>query len=159
MALVVSENKIVAKRNNSFSTGNNIKLLAVISLVVFLVSVNFARMGAWLVMPFAGLELLAFAYAFYLMYLHADDFESITINDENLLVEKKSNKSITSVVFSRYWAQVDLRVITPKNGLFAKSVLVISSHGQEVEFGSQLVSEAQRKQLALELKRKVKNII
>lgn len=158
MALIFLDNKIIAKRNNSLTTEDGVKLLTVILLIMLLITFGFAKLGTWFVMPFAGLEFVAFCYAFYTVYLHVDDYESVTIDHEYVLVEKQNNKKLTSTLFKRYWAQVNLKQKNQANGLSAKSTLVISSHGKEVEFGNELVSEEQLVELAQTLKQKIKNI-
>ncbi len=132
-------------------------MLAVILLLMGLVAFGFVNIGAWLVLPFAGLEFLAFLYAFYVINAHAGDYESISIDDENVWIEKKSRREIVSVSFNRYWANVTLRDVGGNNALTAKTALFIGSHGKEVEFG-RLVDEDQRKLLARQIRQKIKNI-
>ena len=149
---------IIARPNNSLSPDDSIKLLAVMATVAFLIAIGFASIGAWLVLPFAGLEILAFAYAFYTIYLHADDFESITIEEDRVVVEKRNYKESTKTVFQRYWAQVNVRDVLTIKGSNGKSALFISSHGNEVEFGRNFISDEQRTLLARDLRQKLKNI-
>lgn len=158
MAVQVLSNKIIATPNNSLTHENGVRLLVAMLLVMLVITLSFARMGAWLVLPFAGLELIAFCIAFYTIYLHANDYESVTVDEENVLIEQRNNKAVSSKVFKRYWAQVYLRRETPAKGIFAKSKIIISSHGQEVEFGNRLVSEEQRIRLVKALKQIIKNI-
>lgn len=158
MALTILENKIIAQKNNSLSTEGRLKLLLVILLLMGVVTVGFVSLGAWVVLPFAGLEFLGFAYALYLIELHMNDYESITIDPENVAVVKCIKNEITETIFKRYWAKVNLRQEENANRLFAKSALMIGSHGKEVEFGRALVTNEQRNQLVKELKSKIKNI-
>lgn len=150
--------KIIARPNNSLSPEGSVKLLAAIIVVVLLVALAFTHMGAWLVLPFAGLEIAAFAYTFYYIYLHSGDFESITIEDDNVVIEKRNYKESTTVVFQRYWAQVSVREVNGKKGVNGKSGLFISSHGKEVEFGRNFINDGQRTLLARELRQKIKDI-
>jgi uncharacterized membrane protein len=150
--------KIIARPNNSLSPNDAIKLLLAMAVVAFVIALSFARMGAWLVLPFAGLEILAFAYAFYYLHLHSSDFESITIEEDRVIVEKKNYKEFSTTVFQRYWAQINVRNVENKNGANGKSGLFISSHGNEVEFGRNFINDEQRTILARELKQKLKNI-
>ena len=149
---------IIARPNNSLSPDDSIKLLAAMATVAFLIAIGFASIGAWLVLPFAGLEILAFTYAFYTIYLHADDFESITIEEDRVVVEKRNYKESTKTVFQRYWAQVNVRDVLTIKGSNGKSALFISSHGNEVEFGRNFISDEQRTLLARDLRQKLKNI-
>jgi len=144
--------KIIARPSNSLSPEGSVKLLGAIIVVVLLVALVFTQMGAWLVLPFAGMEIVAFAYTFYYIYLHSGDFESITIENDNVVVEKRNYKESTTIVFQRYWAQVNVREVNGKSGLF------ISSHGKEVEFGRNFINDGQRTLLVRELRQKIKDI-
>lgn len=157
MTIACSGNQILLKPNNSLSPETAIKVVSILAVMVTIVALGFMHIGAWLVLPFAGLEILAISYAFYMMHLHADDFECITIEGDKVVVEKRNYKKLTTSVFQRYWAQVNVRsvchgkVVNNKNGLF------ISSHGKEVEFGGDYISDEQRTLLARELREKFKN--
>jgi uncharacterized membrane protein len=150
--------KIIARHNNSLTPKAGVKLLLALAGIVLVVGVGFARIGAWLVLPFAGLEILAFAYAFHYIYLHSGDFESITIENDSVVVEKRDYKEITTTVFQRHWAQVSLREVASVGGVIGKSGLFIRSHGKEIEFGKHFMNDEQRALLARELKQKLKNI-
>lgn len=153
MAVLDLGYKIIARPNNSLSPETSVKIMVVLIAAVLLVALGFALMGAWLVLPFAGLEILAFAYAFYIVNLHAADFESIAVEGDRVVVEKRNYKESTTVVFQRYWVQVNVRSgASGKNGLF------IGSHGKEVEFGKNFINDEQRTELARELRQKIRNI-
>ncbi len=156
MALLVLEDKIIATPNDSLTKEQKLKLLVVITLVLLLVALGFFRIGAWLVLPFAGFELLIFCYAFYSLYLHSHDFESITFAPDRVKVDQKIKTQIISSSFQPYWARVYLRENATLGGIKAKSQLIISSHGKEVEFGSTFLTDIQRAQLVMEIKQKIK---
>ena len=158
MAVANLGDKIIARPNNSLSVDDSVKLLAALAGIALVVALGFLHIGAWLVLPFAGLEIMAFAYAFHTVYLHADDFESITIEDDRVVVEKRNVKEITTTVFQRYWAQVNVRDVAMIKGSNGKCGLFISSHGNEVEFGRNFINDEQRSQLARDLRQKLKNI-
>ena len=158
MAVANLGDKIIARPNNSLSVEDSVKLLAALAGIALVVALGFFHIGAWLVLPFAGLEIVAFAYAFHTVYLHADDFESITIENDRVVVEKRNVKEITTTVFQRYWAQVNVRDVAMIKGSNGKCGLFISSHGNEVEFGRNFINDEQRSQLARDLRQKLKNI-
>lgn len=143
--------KVVARPNASLTPKQTSRLLMAIAFVMLVVSAGFMHMGAWMVMPFAGLELLALAAAFYYVNLHAADFESISIEEERVVVEKRSHREVSSAVFQRYWTQVSLR-----ESVGGRSALYIGSHGKEVEFGRNLIDDEQRLVIMRELKQKLK---
>ncbi|MES1988137.1 MAG: DUF2244 domain-containing protein [Pseudomonadota bacterium] len=158
MAITDLGYKIIARHNNSLTPKAGVKLLLALAGIILVVGFGFAHIGAWLVLPFAGLEILAFVYAFHYIYLHSGDFESITIENDSVVIEKRDYKEVTTTVFQRHWAQVSLREVASVGGVIGKSGLFIRSHGKEVEFGKDFMNDEQRVLLARELKQKLKNI-
>lgn len=155
--LSVSDCKIIARSNHSLSSESGLKLIVVLAIVTFSVALGFTYAGAWLVLPFAGLELLAFACAFYYVHLHASDFESIAIEHDRIIVEKRNLKKTSVTEFQRCWTQVSVRNADGA-GASRKSGLFIGSHGREVEFGKHFISDDQRIVLSRKLKQKIKSI-
>lgn len=152
MAITFAEKQITVRPNSSLSQLNSVKLLVALASIALIVALAFVKVGVWLVLPFAGLELLAFAYAFYVLSLHAEDYETITIVNDKVVIEQQTYKVSVKSEFNRYWAQVNLRKQSSgASGLF------IGSHGKEVEFGRGYINEEQRVSLAKQLKLILKN--
>lgn len=150
--------KITIRPNSSLSAKGSLRLVVILVFIVLLVAAGFANVGAWLVLPFAGMEVVLVIYAFHTVYKHSGDFESITIDDERVIVEKKSCQKFNKTEFQRYWAQVSEREVVSNIGFKAKKGLFISSHGKEVEFGRDFITDGQRTLLARELRQKLRNI-
>lgn len=148
--MLVTDFKITVKPNCSLSVKNTIRLVIGLATISMLVGIGFALAGAWLVLPFAGLEIIAIAYAFYYIHLHADDFESITIKEDSVIVEKYGYKVSDKAVFQRYWARVSLR-----KQVSGRDALFIGSHGKEVEFARHFVTDEQRELLASQIRQKL----
>ena len=79
---------LIARRNNSLSATGRALVLGSLVLLSFAISLAFAFLGAWLVLPFAGAEMAVLFLAFRYMQRHAGDFESIAIKGERVLVER-----------------------------------------------------------------------
>ncbi len=141
-----SEFKVITKPNCSLRVDEQKKVFAVIAGFALLVAFGFTVAGAWLVMPFAGLELAALAVAFYYVNGNAEDYESLQITGDRLVIETRKRKRIERVEFNRYWVRVVLQVLP--GGI---QQLLFCSTGKEVRFGSYLNDE-QRQELARELK-------
>ncbi|HZV98002.1 MAG TPA: DUF2244 domain-containing protein [Methylophilaceae bacterium] len=150
MASSVVDYKIIVRPNCSLSSQGRVRIVALIASFSLLIAIGFSLVGAWLVLPFAGLELLALAYAFYYIHCHAEDYESITIEGDQLEVEKHSYKNTSHIVFNRYWARVLLRDMP-----CGDQSLLLRSHGKEVEFGRHFLNNDQRLALAKQLKKRV----
>lgn len=141
---------IVTRPNSSLTNRGRVQVVLGIASFSLLVALGFGLAGAWLVLPFAGLELLALAYAFYYIGCHADDYESITIDGDILAVEQRFYKHTSQIVFQRYWARVFLQELPS-----GEQSLLLRSHGREVEFGRRYMSNAERIALAKQLKKHV----
>lgn len=151
--MLIPDFKVTVRPNNSLSAASTIKLVCALAAISMTVGIGFALAGAWLVLPFAGLEVVAIAYAFYYIMLRSGDFESITIEGDRVVVAQYGYKLSSEAVFQRYWAKVAVR--ERANG---GNALFIGSHGKEVEFGRRFMNDEQRVTLARELKLKLKNI-
>lgn len=140
---------ITARPNCSLTPSQKLWVFAVIATFSSTVALGFTLAGAWMVFPFAGLELLALGAAFYLVHRHSQDYESLTIAGDDLAIEKRCHKNFSRIVLHRYWARVVLQV-TPSG----EHRLWLRSHGRQVEFGRYMDNDT-RRLLALQLKRRV----
>lgn len=110
------------------------------------IALAFAAAGAWPVLPFAGLEILALWLAFLHLARHADDEERIEIDATRLLICRRSGGRSEVSEFSRHW--VSLRVESDGDG---GCRVFVRAHGREAELG-RTASVAQRRRLARELR-------
>jgi uncharacterized membrane protein len=144
-------NTIIARSNNSLSPRGLALLFMSIVAITITVALGVSLSGAWLVLPFAGFEVLAFAFALHHVYLHYGDFESVALVGNEVVIEKQSYKNSEKFTFQRYWAKVTLR-----NSLDGTYRIFIGSHGKEVEFGSRFMDNDQRITVARQLKQQLK---
>jgi uncharacterized membrane protein len=143
---------LIARRNNSLSSTGRAVVLGSIVLLSLAISVAFALQGAWLVLPFAGVEMGVLCIAFHYMQRHAADFESLAIEGDRVVVERWDCGRMSRYEFNRYWATVVLHT----RAVPGHSVLALRSHGREVEFGQHLTEE-QRQAVAQTLKQQLRN--
>ena len=137
----------VARRNNSLSSTGRLLVFAFIFVVSVGIAAAFAYFGAWLILPFAGIEMLVLYLAFRYIERHATDYELIEIDGDRVTVERLEGGSTLSQAFSRYWA----RVVVSEDG----GRLALRSHGREFEVGRTL-SDEQRLELAQALQRRLR---
>jgi uncharacterized membrane protein len=78
---------VTLKRNCSISPAGLAGVFAALALVVVTIGAGFAIAGAWLVLPFAGLEVLLLGAAYVLYARHAADYERIVLDSGRLTVE------------------------------------------------------------------------
>jgi len=109
-----------------------------------LIASAWAAMGAWWVIPFAGLEMTALGLAFIAYGRRVGDFERILLNDDRLLVEVCERARVRRYEFVPAWARVEMRRI----GM--RSEVIVRSHDRAVTVGRYL-DEGGREKLAREL--------
>lgn len=137
---------LVARRNNSLGSTGRLAVFASIFVVSIGIAAAFAAFGAWLILPFAGLEMLVLFFAFRYVERHATDYERIEIDGDTVTVEWFSAGAGHRREFNRCWA----RLIESGDG----SRIALRSHGRELEIGRYLGDE-QRLDLARALKRRL----
>jgi uncharacterized membrane protein len=140
---------LTARRNCSLTTTERHVALGLIYAVSFAIAAAFALLGAWPILPFAGLEMAAVCLAFRWMDGHAGDFERLTVDGDRVTIETADREESSRFEFNRHWAQV----VFARDRTSGRLRLALRSHGREVEFGRHL-SDAQRAQLARELRRR-----
>jgi len=131
---------MVARRNNSLSSRARRAVVGSLALVTLAIALAFALNGAWLILPFAGLEVLVVYVAFQLIEWHASDFESIEILGDRVLIERWETGAVQRFELNRHWAHV---VLLPAARGFGEK-LALRSHGREIEFGRHLSDEKRR---------------
>ena len=141
----------VARRNNSLSSGGRFLVLGYLAVVVLAISLGFALSGAWLVFPFAGLDILVMYLAFRYVEQRAGDYECITLHDDIVAIESQHRGKTARFGFNRHWVQVTL--VEARGG--ERGRLLLRSHGKEVAFGVHLSGE-QRAAVARRLKEHLK---
>ena len=99
-------------------------------------------LGAWLILPFAGLEMLVLYLAFRYVDRHAADYERITIDGDRVEVESFEGGRRRRHEFNRRWAQV----VVGGDG----ERVALRSHGRELEIG-RFVGAERRLEIAREL--------
>ena len=131
--------------NRSLGPAGRRWVLAVIAATTFGVAVGATAFGAWLVMPFAGLEIAILAFAFRVVAVHDADFERLEIGEHEVRLEAREARSTTRFVANRPWA----RVVVREQG--ARCMLRLAYAGKSVPVGRLLTDEGRRR-LAGELR-------
>jgi len=118
------------------------KVFAALSLLVLAIGAGFAAAGAWLVLPFAGLEVLLLGAAFVLYARHAADYERIELEAGRIKVEVADGSRITR--YEMHGARVAMQ----------DGRLALRGAKEQLELGRYLGAEA-RDEFAAELERKL----
>jgi len=131
--------------NRSLAPSARRWVLAGIAATVLLIAGAAMVIGAWLVMPFAGLEIAVLALAFRLVALHDGDFERLEIGDYEVRGEGRDARRETRFVAHRPLA----RVVVRERG--ARCTLGLAYAGRMVPLG-RLLSDEGRRRLAGQLR-------
>jgi uncharacterized membrane protein len=140
---------LYTRRINSFSARGCGIVFGSLAGFSLLVAVVFSALGAWLILPFAGLEAMALYLAFSWVQRHAQDSESLVIRGDAVALAVHEVSQTRHYEFNRVWAR--LVVGQDRQGVR----LVLRSHGREVEVGRYLDS-AGRQRLARALKARLR---
>ena len=133
--------------NRSLSWRQSKWLFLVLSGCLLLVSLYFASLGAWLVLPFTGLEILIVGIAIYCQSCCAHRKQYVRIG-RNRVEIGDSRHSVPPACFPRAWSQIVQ--IRDRKGWYP-SRLLVGSHGKFVEVGKGLM-EDERNSLAHQLR-------
>ena len=131
-------------RRHASSLDERLMLLVFGSLGLFslIIAAGFAAAGAWLILPFAGVEIAALGTAVCTILRRAGDFERLAFSGERILVEIRERGVAQQFEFHRGWTQL----VTGAQGSVA-----LCCHGRNVEIG-RYCGEACRRVLARELR-------
>ncbi|MDX1512172.1 MAG: DUF2244 domain-containing protein [Gammaproteobacteria bacterium] len=147
--------RFVIRPNRSLSWTQTKIVYASLASVCLIVATGFTVMGLWLVLPFAGAEVIALAIGFYLCSLSGKAIEVVSINGNRVSVEKGSTMTHRVCEFERAWASIAL---LPARIDWYPSRLVIRSHGKQVQLGA-FLTERERRMLARELTQAISTTI
>ena len=141
---------LTLKRNCSISPAGLLGVFAALSVASAAIGTGFAIAGAWPVLPFVGLEIVALGTAFVLYARRTGDYERIEIAQDHLLVEvAEAERKVQYQLDPRR-----ARVVLERNGGYGARVLLRQA-GKEVEVGRHLDAPS-RIEFAAELSRRLR---
>ena len=100
-----------------------------------------AFLGAWPVLPFAGLEVALLALAFHMVGRHDADYERLEVGEHEVRYELRFARRVTSFVGNRTWARVEV------SNRGDRCSLRLTYAGRAVALG-RLLSDEGRRELA-----------
>jgi uncharacterized membrane protein len=118
------------------------KVFAALALLVLVIGAGFAAAGAWLILPFAGLEVLLLGTAYLLYARHAADYEKIELEAGRVTVEIAEGERTAQ-------HYLDGARVSMENGR-----VMLRDAKEELEIGRHLGAEA-RAEVAAELEKKL----
>lgn len=100
--------RVVLKRNCSISPRGLALVFALLAALALGIASAFAALGAWLILPFAGLELLLLGAAFWFTARHATDYERIERARDRLTVQVSEGERLRRYEFDARRSRVRL---------------------------------------------------
>jgi uncharacterized membrane protein len=135
---------LTLKRNCSISPSSLACVFVALAAVVLAIGIGFAIAGAWLILPFAGLEVLLLGGAFVLYARRAADYERIALERGSLKVEVAEGRRL-----ERY--ELDARQVRVE---VEGSRVLLREAGEALELGRHL-DEQSRRVFGAELKKRL----
>jgi uncharacterized membrane protein len=136
---------LILKRNCSISPAGLAGVFVALAVVVLAIGTGFAIAGAWLVLPFAGLEVLLLMAAYLLYARRAADYERIELDSGCLTVEVAEAQRT-----SRYQMEARRARVCVEN-----ERVVLRGAREELELGRHLDAES-RAAFAAELQKRLR---
>ncbi len=143
--------RFLIRPNCSMPWRDVVRFYAGIFIVSMGIAIAFAMKGAWLILPFAGLEMLVVGIALYVVAQRAASWQEIAIDADSIRVVDHSAKRVQKLSFQRAWVRVVLKEAAISGH---PSRLLLGSHGRNVEIGNCL-NEEEKRHLVVELRRAV----
>lgn len=96
-----------------------------LALLSLLIAAFFALQGAWLVIPFTAIEILALGGAFYFWSLRATDYERIVVDPGSLQVEASRGERLSRIEQRPGWVRIEysggrrerIRIVTAESAI------------------------------------------
>ena len=147
--MLITRNKndkfyIELRPNKSSSLRQNVLFFGMLSLICITFGVGFFIVGAPLILPFAGLEILALITIIKLNRDWSNQLQILAIDKLHVKITNNNRKKIYDRFLSKF-------LIQEKNGA---KVILLQSHKEQIEIGRFLTADEKDELIAI-LKRKV----
>lgn len=143
-----SRTRLIVKANQSMSWRANMYLAASLGFICMGVALAMASFGLWMVIPFAGAEIILIVVCLYLTLKRLSRKEVITVDDDAIKLEWGYNQPDVTVNLPRRWSRLSYKCT---DNVFEVGDLSLSAHGKRYVLGRCLNRE-EKKALYIELK-------
>lgn len=152
MVKIESNNKtnthrILLRPNQSISWRLSLIFIGFIAITCLSLGVAFAFLGATLILPFAGLEVILVSICFYIVLRKSYCQEVITMTQDKLKIQREIGKSEKIWEYFRIWSY--LLVERPKHPWYPAHIFV-TSKGERVLVGD-FLTEDEKEDLVVSL--------
>jgi uncharacterized membrane protein len=138
-----------ATPNRSLTAAGRTLWVGILAMTVLLLAIAATLIGAWPVLPFAGLEIGLVWFAFNRVAAHDSDFETLKVRDAMFVFETQNGKEKFSLSGNARWVVLECRMRLSRCGL------TLRYRGQEAVVG-RLLNDNERMGIAMSLRRMIK---
>jgi len=138
------------KRNCSLAPRQLATIFVSLAIVSLGIAVGFALAGAWMVLPFACIEVLALGVAFVVYARHAADYERIVLCRDCLVVETCRGDRLRREQCAPAWTRVEYAGSR-------RELIGLVAAGRRIDVG-RFIPESGRRDLAAQLRRQLHGI-
>ena len=139
---------VTSRRNDSLGPRGRWQIFAALCAVSFGLALAFAAFGAWMVLPYSALEMVALFLAFWCIGRHAADWERLSVHGDRVIIERERAGILTRHEFNRCWTRLE----SDRGEWGRVARLAVCSAGERVPFGDDLAA-AERESVAKDLRR------
>ena len=140
---------IILKPENSSIWSNNILLIKLIFLHLLIISILFIYLGTWMIIPFAGLEVIVLYTVLYIVSKKSHTIETITLTLDQVTLSKGQHKVEQEWHFKRYYCKFSWENIQNVKTTYIR--VYIGSNDQMIEIG-QLLTLSEKRTLVKHLR-------
>ncbi|WP_297839845.1 DUF2244 domain-containing protein [Pseudomonas sp.] len=135
------------KRNCAVTPQQFLGFYLFLATISFSVAAVVALSGAWMVLIFSALELVAVGIAFVVYARHAVDYEHIRLQPHRLIVEQMSAQHKTQYEFNPRWVRIELGEQDSSRARYRRprgmplEPITLHAAGKTVEIGQHLAQD------------------
>ena len=146
--------RILIRPNQSISWKSSMVFILVIAFTCLTIGFGFAYVGATLILPFAGLEVLFVGICVYLVLNKTSQQEVITLSKDKLIIEKGAYKLKKVWEYFRLWSYISVE--RPKHPWYPAHI-VVTSKGERVPLGD-FLNEQEKEELVSNLENIIQDL-
>ena len=146
--------RILIRPNQSISWKSSIVFILVIAFTCLTIGFGFAYVGATLILPFAGLEILFVGICVYLVLNKTSQQEVITLSKDKLIIEKGAYKIKQVWEYFRLWSYISVE--RPQHPWYPAHI-VVTSKGERVPLGD-FLNEHEKEELVSNLENIIQDL-
>ena len=146
--------RILIRPNQSISWKSGLVFMLVITFTCLSIGLGFAYVGATLILPFAGLEVIFVGICTYLVLNKTSQQEVITLSKDKLIIEKGAYRLKKVWEYFRLWSYITVE--RPQHPWYPAHI-VVTSKGERVPLGD-FLNEQEKEELVSSLENIIQDL-